>query len=233
MWTRAPRRIAAMALLLAAVSFGLFLAFSQTSFLALLAGVGVLCALRYSLKWTIVAAPFAIVAVAAAVLVVGGTSEAENDAEEISSGRTTLIDGGVNLFKSEPLVGHGSASFSDAFAEQEDISTNKTTISHNEPVTVAAEQGTVGLLAYVGLLGAAAWTLLAGTRRLAPGFGAPSDAVGDPFEGSPAAERLARLALIGGFAALVVHTVGYAGYLTDPLTWALLAVGGALAASDS
>jgi hypothetical protein len=29
---------------------------------------------------------------------------------------------------------------------------------------------------------------------------------------------------------LLVHTIGYAAYLTDPLTWTLLAVGGVLAA---
>jgi putative inorganic carbon (HCO3(-)) transporter len=143
MWTRDPRRIGGMALLLAVVSVGLLLAFSQTSFLALLFGVGVLCALRYSLKWALVAAPFAVVAVAVAVIVVGGTSEAENDATEISSGRTTLVGGGVDLFESEPLVGHGSASFSEAFAEQEGIESRKTTVSHNEPVTVAPHHGVV------------------------------------------------------------------------------------------
>ena len=39
----------------------------------------------------------------------------------------------------------------------------------------------------------------------------------------------ARIAIAAAFGALLVHTIGYAGYLTDPLTWALLAVGAALA----
>jgi hypothetical protein len=38
-----------------------------------------------------------------------------------------------------------------------------------------------------------------------------------------------RIAVTAAFAGLVVHSIGYAGFLTDPLTWALLAVGSALA----
>jgi hypothetical protein len=37
------------------------------------------------------------------------------------------------------------------------------------------------------------------------------------------------MALLAAFAGLFIHTIGYAGYLTDPLTWALLAIGGSLA----
>ena len=37
------------------------------------------------------------------------------------------------------------------------------------------------------------------------------------------------MAILAGFGALLLHTIGYAGYLTDPLTWTLLAIGGALA----
>ena len=40
----------------------------------------------------------------------------------------------------------------------------------------------------------------------------------------------ARIGIAAAFIALLVHTIGYAAYLTDPLTWALLAVGGVLAA---
>lgn len=40
----------------------------------------------------------------------------------------------------------------------------------------------------------------------------------------------ARIGIAAAFSALLVHTIGYAAYLTDPLTWVLLAVGGVLAA---
>jgi O-antigen ligase len=231
LWTRSTARIAALALACTLVFAGLLFGFSQTSFIALLAGLVALCALRYSLIWTAVAAPFVAAAAVAAILVLGGTSEAENDPKEISSGRSSLIEGGIELARSEPLAGHGSASFPLAFREQEDLMKGKPAISHNEPVTVAAEQGAIGVLAYLALLGTAAWTLLSGMRRVAPGFGAPREAVGDPFDEPSSIPPLARIGVMAAFAALVIHTIGYAGYLTDPLTWTLLAVGGGLAAA--
>jgi hypothetical protein len=77
------------------------------------------------------------------------------------------------------------------------------------------------------LLAAALWTVFSGTRSLAPGlrgrFRSLED--GDRAELAPA-----RIGLAAAFVALLAHTIGYAAYLTDPLTWALLAVGGLLAA---
>ena len=227
-WTREPRRILQLAAIVAVVFAGLVFGFSQTSFLALLAGVAVICALRWSVRWTVIALPFATAAVLAAVVVIGGTSEAEDDPEEVTSGRSTLIGGGIDLARAEPLIGHGSASFPEAFREQERVKSNRPAISHNEPVTVAAEQGAVGVVVYLALLAAAFSTLLGGMRRIAPGLGAPERAIGDPAEGAGAV-ALARIAILAGFVALLVHTVGYAGYLTDPLAWALLAIGGSLA----
>jgi putative inorganic carbon (hco3(-)) transporter len=229
-WTRDPRRIAVLAAVLAVIFAGLTVSFSQTSLVTVLAGITVICALRWSVRWTVIALPFAIVAVLAAIVVLGGTSAAEDEADEVSSGRSTLIEGGIDLARAEPLIGHGSASFPEAFREQEDVRSNRPAISHNEPIAVAAEQGAVGFVVYLGVLVAAFVTLLAGIRGIAPGLGAPASAVGDPAAGGASAIALARLALIAAFIALLVHTIGYAGYLTDPLTWALLAIGGALAA---
>ena len=78
--------------------------------------------------------------------------------------------------------------------------------SHNIPVTVAAEQGIVGELLYLALLVTAFITLFRGAR-------------GDPY----------RVAIAATFAALVLHTMLYADFLEDPVTWTLLAIGGALA----
>jgi O-antigen ligase len=125
------------------------------------------------------------------------------------------------------LYGYGSASFSKEFAREKHVPPGDTTISHSEPVTVAAEQGAIGVIAYLALLAAALWTVLGGMRRAAPGWGGTfrSLADGDRSELTPA-----RIGIAAAFCALLVHTVGYAAYLTDPLTWALLAVGGVLAA---
>ena len=78
--------------------------------------------------------------------------------------------------------------------------------SHTIPVTVAAEQGAPGLLVYLALLVAGFLLLFRGVR-------------GDPV----------RAAVAAAFAALVLHTWSYAAFLEDPLTWALLGVGLALA----
>ena len=175
--------------------------------------------------WTAIAAPLALWRLRGAILVLGGTSEAEDSAEEVSSGRTTLIEGGLDLAAEQPLAGHGSASFSEAFAEQEGINRNQTAIAHNEPVTVAAEQGAIGLLVYVATIAAALWTLLAGMRRIArawvrrPAIGGPATGgQGAIFARPNRARRPSRRCSSTPSAT--------AAYLTDPLTWALLAIGG-------
>ena len=230
-WSRDSRRIGILAATLALLLVGLLFGYSQTSFISLLCGTAVVCALRWSAKWTAIAAPVAAVLILATVIVLGGTSESEDSAREISSGRTTLVEGGAELAAKRPVLGHGSASFAAAFAEQEEINPKQPPISHNEPITVAAEQGAIGILAYLGLVATALWTLLGGMRRLAPGLGAPEDAIGDPADDGAAVATLGRIAVLAALVALLVHTIGYAGYLTDPLSWALLAVGGSLAAS--
>src|SRR5262249_29475632 len=144
-----------------------------------------------------------------------------------TEGHGTLVSGGLTLARRRPLYGYGSASFSKEFAMEKDVRPGETTISHSEPVTVAAEQGVIGGAAYLALLAAAVWTLLFGMRSEAPGLGARFRALG---QGTRAELAPARIVLAAAFAALVVHTIGYAAYLTDPLTWALLAVGGVLAA---
>ena len=100
LWTRSAARILVLAALGAVVFTGLLFGFSQTSFISLLAGLLALCAMRYSLLWTAVAVPLAVLAVAGAILVLGGTSEQEDDAKEISSGRSSLIEGGLELARS-------------------------------------------------------------------------------------------------------------------------------------
>jgi O-antigen ligase len=224
LWIDDQRRALAGLAAVVVLFMGLLFAFSQTSFLALFAGLIVLAALRWSVRWTAIAAPFAVAAVVLAVLFIGGGSG--ESARTVTEGHSSLVSGGVDLAKERPFLGHGSASFSTSFARAEDVRKGDTTLSHNEPVTVAAEQGVVGLTAYLGLLATALWTLLAGTRSIAPGWGAPYRPIdeGDRAELTPA-----RIGIAAAFCALLVHTIGYAAYLTDPLTWALLAIGAVLA----
>jgi O-antigen ligase len=169
--------------------------------------MGLLAILRYSWKGGIAAAA-AILLTGAVFAFTGGADRSDigptRGIDEETSGRIDLIKGGWELIKSEPLVGWGSGAFGRAYFDE--VRETETTTSHSEPITVAAEQGFPGAIVYLGLLGCMAWTLL--------GRGAGSSA--------------GRAAVAAGILALVVHSFGYAGFLSDPATWALLAVAVAL-----
>ena len=110
-------------------------------------GSRVVCALRWSWRWTADrGARSSPSLVFAAVVVLGGTSEAEDGADEVTSGRTTLIEGGVDLFTERPAAGPRLGLVLRGLRRAGgDRARGQTTVSHNEPVTVAAEQGAVGL----------------------------------------------------------------------------------------
>jgi putative inorganic carbon (hco3(-)) transporter len=225
LWTRDLRLAFVLVGTLAITFLGLVFAFSQTTFIALFVGLGVLVGLRWSAGWAAVGAPLALGATVLAIFfLAGGSDESSRD---ISEGHSSLISGGAELAQDRPVYGYGSASFSKEFARAEDVPPGETTISHTEPITVGAEQGVIGIAAYLALLVAALWTVLSGTRSLAPGLGGRFRPLED---GNRAELAPARIGLAAAFVALLAHTVGYAAYLTDPLTWALLAVGGLLAA---
>jgi len=220
------RRLAFVLVGAIAITFvGLVFSFSQTTFVSLFVGLAVLAALRWSVGWAAVGAPLAFaVTILAVFFLAGGSNESSRD---ISEGHSSLISGGAKLAAHRPLYGYGSASFSKEFAAAEDVAPGDTTISHTEPITVAAEQGAIGIVGYLALVVAALWTMFSGTKSIAPGWGSRFRPLeeGDRAELGPA-----RIGLAAAFTALLAHTIGYAAYLTDPLTWALLAIGGVLAA---
>ncbi|HSD24729.1 MAG TPA: hypothetical protein VLB79_10430 [Solirubrobacterales bacterium] len=225
LWT-SDRRVAFVLVGALAITFaGLVFSFSQTTFASLFAGLAVLAALRWSVGRVAAGAAVGLAATILAVFfLAGGSNESSRD---ISEGHSSLISGGAKLAWHRPVYGYGSASFSKEFAKAEDVPPGDTTISHTEPITVAAEQGVIGIAAYLALLAAALWTLFSGMRPIAPGLRGDFRSLeeGDRVELTPA-----RIGLAAAFIALLAHTIGYAAYLTDPLTWALLALGGVLAA---
>jgi len=128
-----------------------------------------------------------------------------------TSGRTKLIDGGLELFAQRPLYGYGAGSFETEYKRHGNATTaNATSASHTIPITIAAEQGVIGLAVYVALLIAAFAVLFRGAGRSPP-----------------------RIAIAACFAALVLHTWTYADFLEDPITWTLLGIGVALARKDA
>jgi O-antigen ligase len=224
MWARSRRFVLGLGVLAGVLWLGLITTFSQSSFAALLAGMAVLAALRWSLRWTIIASVGAAVAAAVFVLAAAGSLKVDLSTQQKlnkdTSGRANLVSEGIALFGDRPVWGYGSGSFSTAYRKHRAGGSGQLNVSHTEPVTVAAEQGLLGLAAYVALLAAALLTLTRGMRALMPGVrGPPSTATG------PAARAI----VLACFIALLAHTMAYAGFLEDPLTWVLLAIGGALA----
>jgi O-antigen ligase len=258
LWTRSSRLVLWLGALVAMLWLGLVTTFSQSSFAALLVGLAALAALRWSLRWTLAACAGSAIAAAAFVLAAGGSLKIDLSTQQKlnkdTSGRANLVSEGIALFGDRPLWGYGSGSFSVAYQRHRTHS-GQLSVSHTEPVTVAAEQGLIGLAAYLALLGAAFATLLRGMGELMPGLrGPPSGAApsaggaagpaparadsgaragGGPAVTGPAAEtlvlRASRAAILACFVALVAHTMAYAGFLEDPLTWVLLSIGGSLA----
>ncbi len=211
-WTTERRAVWAAAVALAVLWAGLVLTLSQSSFTALVVGLAVLAALRWDPR--LAAGAVAVLAVAGlgVVLLAPGAINLNTGSSEgldnATSGRYDLLAGGGRLVQEKPLDGWGSGSFSRAYRRQETASAQQaTSASHTIPVTVAAEQGIPGLLAYLALLAAAFWRLTRGARA-----------------------QPARAFVLAAFTGLLVHTLLYASFLEDPLSWALLGLGSALAA---
>ncbi len=216
LWTRDRRTFALLTALVAVLWIGLLPTFSQSSFAALLGGLAVLAALKWSWRWTLAAVAAGAIAGVLVIVAAGGVSKISPDRINIdTSGRANLASGGLRLFADRPVYGYGSGSFPKAYREHVKSRKVPVSVSHTEPITVAAEQGFIGFAAYVALIVVALWTM---ARGLA-------------WNASPAtrpAGYVARVAVLAAFVALLVHTMAYAGFYEDPITWVLLSVGASL-----
>jgi len=212
LWSTRRRDILLGGALLAWLLGGLITSFSQSSIAALLLGLIVLAAWRWSVRVTL-GISGALLALALAVVLLApsswhfGLKGSSGSTSNASNGRTKLISGGLELFAKRPLEGYGSGAFETAYKRHRDTTAeNATSASHTIPVTVAAEQGILGLALYFALICSALLVLFRGAGRSPP-----------------------RIAVAACFAALVLHTWTYADFLEDPSTWLLLAIGLALA----
>jgi putative inorganic carbon (hco3(-)) transporter len=213
LWARTRRDFWLLTGLIGVLWLGLVPTYSQSSLIALLAGLAVLAAIRWSRpRWTLAAVAIGCVGVAAVVLLAGGRVDVDR-INIITGGRANLVEGGAELFSEHPLQGYGSGSFQRAYKEHRADKDVPVSESHTEPVTVAAEQGLIGLFLYIALIVVALWTLGSGLWRA----------------NAPPAGLAARAAILAAFVALLVHTLSYAGFFDDPITWVLLAVGASLA----
>jgi len=212
LWRANRRDVIASACVLAWLLAGLVTSFSQSSIAALLLGLAVLAAYTWDVSRTVYASA-GVVTLALAVALLAptglhfGLKGVGGSTSNATSGRTKLIEGGLELFADRPLYGYGSGSFQREYQRRHRASVeNATSASHTIPITVAAEQGIIGLALYAALLVSAFALLLEGAGRSPP-----------------------RAVIAAMFAALMLHTWTYADFLEDPFTWALLAIGAALA----
>jgi putative inorganic carbon (hco3(-)) transporter len=206
LYARSRRLLLGTLAVLAIVWIGLVLAVSGSSLGALLVGLGTLAALRWKVDRAVFAALGVVVIAAAAVAITPTTFGLNQGLNGASRGRAGLVSGGLDLFSARPIWGFGSASFETEYGKRHHALGETTSASHTIPITIAAEQGLIGEIAYIALVLAALVTLLRGARA-------------DP----------ARVAVAGAFVALLFHTLLYADFLEDPITWTLLAIGAALA----
>jgi putative inorganic carbon (HCO3(-)) transporter len=191
---------------LAVLWVGLLLTLSRSSLGALLVGLAVLAALRWKPSRALVVAVVVVALGGLAVAATPRTFGLNQGINGASSGRGGLVSGGLSLFADRPVWGWGSGSFVKEYRAHHRATATTLSASHTIPITVGAEQGLIGEIAYVALVVAALVCLIRRVR-------------GDPI----------RSAIGAAFAALVFHTLLYADFLEDPVTWALLGVGVSLA----
>jgi O-antigen ligase len=216
LWSRERRVQLLGAGVLAWLLVGLVTSFSQSSIAALLLGLAVLAAWRWDVRATAyvslaLGAIAVVVVLAAPASLHFGLHGSGGSANNATSGRAKLVSGGLELFADRPLAGYGSGSFETEYKRHGNGTVqNATSASHTIPVTVAAEQGILGLALYLALVLAALVTLFSGAGRSPP-----------------------RIAIAACFAALVLHTWVYADFLEDPVTWTLLGIGVAFGAMQT
>jgi O-antigen ligase len=167
--------------------------------------------MRWSVRWALGLSAIAVVVAVGFVAIAPGAVHLElgnsKSADKATSGRYDLIKGGVNLFTDAPIAGKGSGGFGREYRRAEHVSAERaTSASHTIPITIAAEQGALGLAAYLALMVAAFARMFHRAREFPE-----------------------RAAVAAAFTALVAHSMLYAAFLEDPLTWTLLGVGTALA----
>jgi O-antigen ligase len=223
LWSRRRETVVLVALTLAVLWAGLVLSLSQSSFAALLGGLAVLAALRWRARWVLAASAVAAVAAVAVILLAPGAIEIDTRSQasldKATSGRFDLVSGALSMARDRPVWGFGAGSFAERYRRREGVRSERVAaISHTIPLTVAAEQGLIGLAAYLALMWASLMLVFHGLP-------------GRLRRGPPATAEVAAAAVAAAYCALVLHTLVYAAFLEDPLTWTLLAVATGLRAA--
>lgn len=217
------RVVVPLALAVVFLWVGLLFSFSQSSFVALVAGVLLAGLLAWRTRATLA---IALVAAVAVPLALGTPDPAEagrgvaaaapgNELNRATRGRFKLIANGLRIAADHPVAGVGVGGFSRSYTERFGAPRRQQTpASHTTPVTVVAETGVIGL-------GLFAWLVVA-----AFGLALRGPSLGLPFA------RLARTAAGVGLAAIFIHSLFYNAFFEDPMVWGFFALA-ALAAQQT
>jgi putative inorganic carbon (hco3(-)) transporter len=192
------------ALLTLAITWaGLLPSFSQSSFLALMAGVMVAAAVAWKRRSMFLIA--ACIGVLVGATIASPSVRHKTSLSHVTSGRSTLVSKGLKVAEHHPIAGVGVGGFKHAYAQVAHLRGKepKAAASHTTPVTVAAETGIVGFVLFAWLVLAA---LVMAFRRLGRGF-----------------DGTARLAFGLALVAILVHCLFYNALFEDPSFWGLLA----------
>jgi hypothetical protein len=210
------RDLAVLGVVAAVLAAGLVVTFSRSSALGLMVALTLLALRAFGWRRTLLVG-------AAALVAIGGPAIAlnENVRDKATSierlagtgeGRFRLVEGGIDLWKTEPVGGVGLGAFSERYRDtlppRQQLRT-RVVISHTAPVTVLAEVGAVGFTLFVVLFGALGVVLWRSSRR------------GEP-------EGWAQWTVLAMIAGIFVHSLLYSALLEDPFLWALAAVGVAI-----
>ena len=177
---------------------GILTSYSQSAFVALCAavGAGLVLAFGRRLAWLLL---LGALAVGLGLLAV--PSVRDSGVDRVTSERSELVGDGLRLFREHPLAGVGLGGSTEAAREQSERGRALRRAQHVMPLTIASELGIVGVALVAWLL------VVLGKLALARGGLRPE-----------------RLALGLALLAIGVHSLFYAAFFEDPLTWGLAAL---------
>ena len=187
---------------------GLYFSYSQSSFVALFVVTFAIALLGAGRRLRIVLVACVVAATLAAAGVAAQAVEGQS-AKEITSGRSRLVEITLDAFEVSPVHGVGIGGQPQASAEANGRRSSRRSASHTTPLTVLAELGVIGFVLYLATLAGVVWTLLLVGRR----------------------ERVFATGLAAVLLVLFVHSLFYAGFFEDPLTWGVLGIAAGTLAS--
>ena len=181
--------------------WGLFYSYSQSSFVALFVVTFAVALVGMGRRLRVLLVVCALVATLAAAAVAADAVNGRS-ARDVTSGRSRLVNVNLDAFQARPVAGVGVGGQPRASSEESGRGSPSRNASHTTPLTVLAELGVLGFALYLWALAASAWALWLLARR----------------------DRIFGVGLAAVLLVILVHSLLYAGFFEDPLTWGVFAL---------